>query len=251
MLRKTIYAVLILAGLPMAGARAEGCTLENRACIVENLRLNADKIDTPAWRDQTYRELAKTLAFDGDTEGAIALLPKIQTPDTKAMTIRGIGMAAADNKLSPEQYGDIFTKLRVEANKIDHPPSHAIALTYIAMAQAFAGDNEGAWKTASEMENEALRHKAYGETAEIQAEKGDITSTMKSIASITSLAFRNKAYATVSKIFADSGKLDEALKMAEEIDNPYKKATSLQYILDKQKPREISHSNNENKGDIP
>ena len=38
-----------------------------------------------------------------------------------------------------------------------------IALTYISMAQAFAGDNDAAMKTAAGMDNQALRNKAYGE----------------------------------------------------------------------------------------
>lgn len=246
-----LYILPALAAIMIAGPAHAGCAPENRACIVDSLRKAAGKIETPAWRDQTYRELAKTLAFDGDTDGAIALIEKIENPDTKAMTIRGIGMAAADNKLSKEDYTAVFQKLRAAADKITHPPSYAIALTYIAMAQAFAGDNEGAWKTASEMENEALRHKAYGETAEIQAEKGDYEAVSKSIESITSAAFRNKAYGTVSKILADGGEMESALKAAEAIDNPYKKAEALQYVLDKQKPREIPHLKSKETGTEP
>ena len=236
----------------MAGqAYAGECSIEDRPCVINALRDTAGRIDNPAWRDQTYRELAKTLAFDGDTDGAIALIEKIENPDTKAMTIRGIGMAAADNKLSKEQYGDIFQKLRMAADKITDPPSYAIALTYIAMAQAFAGDNEGAWKTASEMTNDALRHKAYGETAEIQAENGDFEAAMKSISLIESPAYRNKSYETVSKILADRKKLDEALKAAEAVTNPYKRAEALQYVLDAQKPRDISHMKSEKTGIDP
>lgn len=244
MIRKLIYTLsclLIFAAFP-AFAEVKDCTIDNRACVIETLRESADKIENQAWRDQTYRELAKTLAFDGDIDGAIALIPKIQTPDTKAMTIRGIGMAVADNKLPKAQYEDAFKKLREAANPIDYPPSFAIALTYIAMSQAFAGDNEGAWKTAAEMENGALRHKAYGETAEIQAERGDFDAAMKSIGFIDSAAYQNKAYANVSKILADKNMLAEAFKSAQVINNPYKKAESIQYVLDKQKPREIPHT---------
>ncbi|MGB4106891.1 MAG: hypothetical protein WBK55_03750 [Alphaproteobacteria bacterium] len=246
-----LYILSVLPVLIAGPAHAAECAPKDRACIVDSLREAAGQIETPAWRDQTYRELAKTLAFDGDTDGAIVLIEKIENPDTKAMTIRGIGMAAADNKLGHEEYIAVFQKLRAAADKITHPPSYAIALTYIAMSQAFAGDNEGAWKTASEMENEALRHKAYGETAEIQAEKGDYAAASKSIESITSLAFRNKAYGIVSKILADGGKIDAALKAAEAISNPYKKAEALQYVLDKQKPREIPHLKSKETGTDP
>ena len=198
---------------------------------VEALEAEAAKIENKSWRDQTYRELAKTLAADGQTTEAIAIIPKIETPDTKAMTIRGIGMEAADLDLDQASYDALFESLRVHAEKIDHPPSYAIALTYIAMSQAFAGDNMGAWKTASEMENDALRHKAYGETAEIQAEKGDYTAAMKSIGYIESVAFRNKAYALVSKILAGLGQRQNALDAAMPITNPYKKAQAIQRVL--------------------
>ncbi len=251
MLSKAIYGSLILAAAIALPAQAADCTLEDRSCIIGSMLETAKQIETPAWRDQTYRELAKTLAFDGDIDGAITLIEKIETPDTKAMTIRGIGMAAADNKLTKEQYAEIFQKLRTAANKIPHPPSFAIALTYIAMSQAFAGDNDGAWKTAAEMENEALRHKAYAETAEIQAEKGDVAAAMKSIGFIGSVAFKNKSYQTVSKILADKKELDGALKAAQAITNPFKKAESLQYVLDTQKPREVPHSKSEDTGIDP
>lgn len=222
-----------------AQAQAESCDAQNRTCILQVIEAEAAQIDQKAWRDQTYRELAKTKAFEGDMDGALATIDKIETPDTQAMTIRGIGMAAADLKLSQDAYNALFAKLRAKAETITHPPSYAIALTYIAMSQAFAGDNDGAWKTASEMENDALRHKAYGETAEIQAEAGDYAAAMKSITFIDSLAFRNKAYATISKIFANQSLFTEALGAAMKIDNAYKKSSALQYVLDKQKPRDM------------
>ena len=234
--------------LSIQHAQASTCSINDRPCIIENLEETAATIENKSWRDQTYRELAKTLAFDGKNKEAIALIDKIETPDTKAMTIRGIGMAIAESKQSREKYLETFIALRAKAEKITHPPSYAIALTYIAMAQAFAEDNEGAWKTASDMKNDALRHKAYGETAEIQAEKGNFEAAMKSIGFIESEAFRNKAYAIVSKIFTETKNedevpiyLEEALGAAEAISNPYKKAKAIQNILDTQKPREMPH----------
>ena len=218
---------------------AQNCNIEDRPCILKNIETEAAKIENTSWRDQTYRELAKTWAFEGNVDAALAVTDKIETPDTVALTIRGIGMASADLKLPTESYAEIFAKLRSKAETIEHPPSYAIALTYIAMAQAFAGDNDGAWKTASEMENDALRHKAYGETAEIQAETGDSNAAMKSIGFIDSLAFRNKAYATVSKILANRDDFAAALIAAGKIENAYKKAKAMQYVLDRQKPRDV------------
>ncbi|MEM7651134.1 MAG: hypothetical protein AAF204_03505 [Pseudomonadota bacterium] len=224
-----------------AQANAQGtCSSDDRACILNAIEAEAAKIDKKAWRDQTYRELAKAKAFEGDMDGAMAVIDKIETPDTQALTIRGIGMAAADLKLPKEELDAVFGKLRAKSETITHAPSYAIALTYIAMSQAFAGDNEGAWKTASEMENDALRHKAYGETAEIQAEAGDFEAAMKSISFIDSLAFRNKAYALTSKLLANRGQYDNALAAGMKIENAYKKSQALQYVLDKQKPRDVA-----------
>ena len=215
------------------------CEVDDRACVIDELTAEAAKIDNKNRRDQIYREASKTLAFDKKYDEAISLWEKIESPDTKALTIRGIGMAAAENGTSGDALNDVFVKLRAKSETIKHPPSYAIALTYIAMAQAFAGDDEGAWSTAADMENDALRHKAYGETAEIQAEHGKFDAAMKSIGMIDSSAYRNKSYSIVSKILADKGHLAEALKAAQAVTNSYKKANALQYVLDKQKPREL------------
>lgn len=232
--------LFLVPGVKEAWAQQKPCAISDRLCLLESLRIEAEKIDNKSWRDQTYRELAKTYAFDGDTEKALGLIDKIETPDTKAMTIRGIGMAVADRKMPPAQYQPIFAALHEKAKTITHPPSHAIALTYIAMSQAFAGDDEGAWATAAGMDNPALQCKAYGETAEIQAERGDYDSAMKSENFIDDEPYRNKSLNTVSKIFADGGQFESALGAAEKIKNPYMKAQALQYILDRQKPREIA-----------
>lgn len=211
------------------------CGIDNRGCVLKNLRATAKQIEKDEWRDQTLRELAKSYAADGYLDVAISIINDIKTPDTQAMTIRGIGMEIAKLSLPDTQRDAAFVKLRAAAEKIGHPPSYAIALTYIAMGQAFAGDDAGAWKTAGEMENEALRHKAYGETAEIQAEKGNDSAAMHSIGLIKDEAYRNKAYGTISKILADRGLLDQSYKAALAIKNPYLKSQSLQYMLDKQK----------------
>ncbi len=234
-----LSSTIILWAQASAADTFELCDAQDRACIIKMLISSAEKIEQNSWRDQIYRELAKTLAFDGLYDEAIATLEKIENPDTRALTIRGIGMAVAETGINSVPYNDVFFKLRQQANAITHPPSYAIALTYIAMAQAFAGDNEGAWETAADMENEALRHKAYGETAEIQAEKGDFIAAMKSISMIESEAYQNKAYSITSKIFADTALYNDALGAAQKVSNPYKRANALQYILDKQKPREL------------
>ena len=222
-------------------SHAENCNTSDRLCILNSIKTEAATITNQAWRDQTYRELAKTYAFDGFFDKAIKVIDLITTPDTKAMTIRGIGMTIAAQEHTTEEYAESFTALRAEAEKITHPPSYAIALTYIAMAQAFAGDNKGSWDTAAAMKNDALRNKAYGETAEIQAEKGNYNAAHISIQKINSESFRNKAYSIVSGILAANNHYNDAYASALEITNKYKKATALQHLLDAQKPRDVKH----------
>lgn len=211
------------------------CDIADRGCMLDQLGNYAAKIEQKGWRDQTLRELAKSYAADGQIDRAIGLISDISNPDTKAMTIRGIGMELAGLNYTPEQLQREFAKLSAEAPKINHSPSHAIALTYIAMAQAFAGDNEGAWKTAESMENGALRNKAYAETSEVQAEHGQYDTAIKSIGFIDNEPFRNKAYGIIAKIFADRGLLEESYQSALKITNPYNKTQAMQYMLDRQK----------------
>lgn len=217
------------------------CSGTDTACLLPELeRINA-RITEAAWRDQTYRELAKLYMASGQTDQALALIPLVETPDTRAMTIRGIGMEAAKMKLAKPDLDKLFTSLRVEADKIDHPPSLGIALTYIAMSQAFAGDNAGAFATAKSMTNDALRHKAFGENAEIQAARGDLPHALESLAAIDDASFRNKAYGIVSKIFADQKMYDAAIITARKIENTYHQSQAMLYTVAKQvTPDEIT-----------
>ena len=228
-----LFTVTVLGGVPSLSWGKDGtCEISDKLCLMKEIKESADKIENQSWRDKAYRELAKSYTYEGFSDEAIALIAQIKTPDTQAMTIRGIGMAAADSKWpDKKRYDALFKKLTMEAEKIEHPPSHAIAYTYIAMAQAFAGDDAGATKTAKAMTNDALRNKAFGETAEIQAERGDYDAAMASIKEVGSLSFRNKAYTIVSAIFTKRGELDKAYKTAQNIENSYKRAQILQDIV--------------------
>lgn len=215
------------------------CSVTDKACLLSQLEQTAEHIENENWRDKALRELAKSYTYEGREDDAIRLIDKIHNPDTKAMTIRGIGFAAADSKWEKtERYNTLFQKLDGEAKKIDHPPSFGIALTYIAMSQAFAGDDAGATATAAAMENDALRHKAFGESAEIQAERGDFDAAIDSIAHIDDLAFRNKAHLTVAKIFLKKGMKQQAYDTAMKIDNTYMQAEAIQLILNADNPEE-------------
>ncbi len=237
--KMAVIICLFLSGLSFAAnAQENACTIKDRACILQELKENTSKIENTSWRDQTYRELAKTYAFEKEFEQALTIIDLVQTPDIKAMSIRGVGMMLAHYKDEQAELTKKFAKLRVKADSIAHPPSHGIALTYIAMAQAFAGDNEGAWKTTESMKNSALRNKAYGETAEIQAERGDFKSAQTSIQKISSLSFRNKAYEIISKILSDKQLYQDAYDAAKMIENNYKRGQAIQYMLDSQQPRD-------------
>jgi hypothetical protein len=228
---KFLSLLITVMFLPITSASA-ACNSADKLCVMEEIKVNAAAISKKSWRDTTYRELAKSYTHEGHEDKALALIALIERPDTKAMTIRGIGTAAADNKWADKaRYDTLFKNLTLEAEKITHAPSYAIAYTYIAMAQAFAGDDAGAFKTAKSMKNEALRNKAFGESAEIQAERSDYETAMESIAQINSLAFRNKAHGIVAKIFTKQGELEKAYQSASKIDNAYAKAQAFQQIV--------------------
>jgi len=222
-------------------AQEVSCQASDQACLFTELESLTGKIGESRWKDQTYRELTKLLASVKKTEDAIKVIDKINHADTKAMTIRGIGMAAAKTDLSKKEFQDLFHNLKLKAESIEHPQSYAIALTYIAMSQAFAGDDDGAMVTAKSMDNEDLRNKAFGESAEIQAEHGRFDEAMKSIAQIENTSYRDKAHRTISKIFSDRQKYDEAYKSAKAIESSYPKAQAVLYLLSKQiTPKEVS-----------
>lgn len=246
MLKLLITVLVLLLASTTAYAVPEStpsaCSGTDKACLFKLLDDTASSISKTEWRDQTLRELAKLLTHNKQFDAAIGLIAKIQEPDTKAMTIRGIGMAASQDRTATP---DLFVKLRAEAEKISDPPSYAIALTYIAMSQAFAGDNSGAMNTAKTMENSALRNKAYNEAAKIQADRGDFSAASASISAIEDPAFRDKAYATVSGIFADKKKYDQAVAAAGKIVDTYKKSQAILYVLARQiTPKEASFSEN-------
>ncbi len=234
----TTLFFIFIANIALAEAP---CPATDATCQLPRLESLSAKITEASWRDQTYREIAKLYMAHGNADAALALLPKIESRDTRALTIRGIGMEAARLKMPQESLNAIFTALRTEADKIDHPPSHGIALTYIAMAQAFAGDDTGAFATAKSMTNDALRHKAFAESAEIQAERGDLSPALESLAAIDSDSFRNKAHLTVAKIFADKKYYDHAMATVEKITNDYQKSQALLYIMARQiTPAEVT-----------
>jgi len=244
---------------PAANEKIPTCSSNDRDCMMRQIEALTPDIERQEWQDQTYRELAKTYAYDGKTDKAIALIDKIKNPDTKAMTIRGIGMAIASNvarmddmdkamaqpgapagstRASRQQFAATITALKEKAAAIQHGPSQGIAYTYIAMSQAFAGDDDGARATAASMTNAALQSKAYAETAEIEAERGDFANAMKSLSFIQASSFRNKAYDTVSRIFVEKAMIDPAYESASKIDNAYLRSKALQRILNKGNPEE-------------
>ncbi|MBU6235139.1 MAG: hypothetical protein KGQ41_04785 [Alphaproteobacteria bacterium] len=235
------FIVLFLAlstGLYAIEARADCASASDRACVAAKIIADADATKEDPWRDQILRDVAASLTYDDKIDQAIGLIAKIKNPDTKAMTIRAIGMAAAlYGKQNQDQLRAVFEKLAKVAVTIPQPDANAIAFTYIAMSQAFAGMDEDAWATSAKMTNAALRFKAYGETAEIQAERGDLAAAMKSVGFIQSSAFRNKAHANVAGILIKKDMFDEALKAALAIDNPTKRAEVLQSILKAQEDK--------------
>ncbi len=212
------------------------CTGADRVCMISELQSTLPQITEKNWRDIGYRELIKLLALEGRTTEAITLIDQITNPDTQALSIRGIGMAAAEIKLTPQGYTDLFTALRKRANSITPEAPREIAYTYISMSQAFSRLDVEAKETALSIANPALKHKALGEMAEIQAERNDGQAALQTLALIEDAPYRNKASRTIALLLSDRALFNEAYQAARGITNPYLKAEALQYILNKQKP---------------
>lgn len=229
----TLVILALCAGTAHAQEAKKTCAAMDRPCLLKELETLIPSIDNTAWRDQSYRELAKTYAYEGQISKALAIIPKVENNDTRAMTIRGIGMAAASKKLDRAQYSSLWKSLSDEAAKITHAPSRGIAYTYISMSQVFAGDDEAARATASKMENAALRNKAYGEAAEIEADRGDLKNALISLSAIDAPPYRDKQYDIVSRIFLDKALVNEAYECAGKISNSYLRAKAVQRILNK------------------
>lgn len=240
----TIIITIFLMSLPAYAAQQQAkqsCAPDDMDCLLNDLQTVTGQIGDVRWRDQTYREIAKLLAHEKKNDEAIALIDKIVSPDVKSMTIRGIGMAAADTDLTREQFDDLWTKLLAEAHKIDSPASYAVAINYISDAQAQSGDNEAAMKTALALDNQEMRNKALYDCAKIQADRAQLDASMASIGAIDDPGFRDKGYRDISKIYADNKTFDMAVKAADAIENSYQKAQSVLYILAKQiTPEEVS-----------
>lgn len=240
---RIIVLLLILMASGSKPSHADpDCAGADQTCLLDLLDRDATAIPEQDWRDSTYRELAKLLARKGEEDKAVALLDKIKTPDTKAITIRGIGMNAAQFvKLTKEQYDALFAALTSKANSMRDLPSQAIALNYIAESQATAGDDAGSLKTALAMKNEEMRNKALYDSSKAQAAAGRIDALEAGINAINQVPFRDKARRTASQIRADAKDYDGALHLANEIENAYQKAQAVLYILVRQiSPEEVS-----------
>lgn len=238
------YTFILCAGIMAAPSPARAlvlppellCNAADTLCVLRAAAQQAASIREDKWRDQTLRDIAMQFAEANHPQDAYPLIGRITNPDTKAMAIRGIGMGVAKYAATTtkDEYDAIFTQLAKEAETIGHEGARAIAYTYIAMAQAFAGLDDAATKTAAAMTNQALRNKAFGESAEIQAERGDIDAAMASIRHIDDAAFRDKAHQTTAMIFIKEEAYAKALDMAARIGDPYKKTLVMVAIADAQ-----------------
>jgi hypothetical protein len=227
-----IISMMIISGHTLA-QEVKQCQVEDHACLFSIIETEAESMTESRWRNQAYRDLAVSYIMEGKINSAVGLVDKIDNPDTQAMTIRAMGMAVALHQdLDDAQYRVIFQKLDEKAATIKDEGAKDVAYTYIAMAQAFAELDDDATKTTENMTNPALKHKAFGETAEIQAERGEYDLAMQSINAIDSIAFKNKALGIVSGIFVKKEQYDRALSTAMQITNSAKKISAIQKIID-------------------
>jgi hypothetical protein len=214
------------------------CQINDKLCVMDQIKKTAFTIDNKDKRNKTLANLTKSYTQIGFESKGLALIDDISSYDMKATAIRNIGMTAAFSKWRTaegyrdrQRYKNLFARLKSEAEQIKHPPSYAIAYTYIAMAQAYAHDYAAADTTAVNMKNDALRHKAYAEIAEIQAKRDQFDKTMVTISKIDSDSYQDKIYGRVARIFSERNMIENAYKTAEKIGNPFARTQVLQAIL--------------------
>lgn len=216
---------------PYALSQQINCDRENTRCLYDSLLQITEDIDNTNWKDQTYKEFSVLLTASNEPDQAINVIKLINNPDTKAMAIRANAMAITEHAFYQKKYSQLFENLITAANTIEHLPSKSIAYTYIAIAQAIAGDFNSALSTALSMENESLKNKALAEISELTAQRNQFNETVQALSSIQTSHYRDKASLNVSKIFSDNNKYDQAMKIMAMINSPYQKSQSLLTII--------------------
>lgn len=230
----TIFIAAILTGIGTSGSQAqqeETCAHDAVDCRLTEVENTIAEIESDRWRDSAYREIAKLHAAHQSYDQALAVIDRITSPDTQALTLRGIAMEIAANEERQETQDALFKRLHKRAEQINHPPSYHIALSYIAMGQAYADDLEGALATSTMIDNVSLRNKAYGETAEIMALEGDIEAIQQSLSLIVDDAFAAKSGRLISRILLENGFDEEAYEIALNIKDSYQKSQALLFLL--------------------
>ncbi|MBI1326758.1 MAG: hypothetical protein GC136_03850 [Alphaproteobacteria bacterium] len=209
------------------------CAVVDNACMAKYMAELAKVIQEKDWHDKVLREAAKFMTAAGMWQESLNLIPQIYNEDTKAMTIRGIGMALADKNLQQPELIAAFEKLMQAATTITTEASNAVAVTYVAMGQAEAGLGDEALKTAALMTNAALRNKAYGEIAETHAKKAHFADIPKALAKIDDLSFKDKYAHRCVEVLTSSHHIEQAVETAKLISDPYKKASALGLVLER------------------
>lgn len=221
------------APAPAATIPQFNCTADDNACMAKYMADLANVIKEKDWHDKVLREAAKFMTAAGMWQESLKLIPQIYNDDTKAMTIRGIGMALANQDPKTPELVAAFNKLMEAATTIVTEASNAVAVTYVAMGQAEAGLGDEALKTAAQMTNAALRNKAYGEIAETHAKKNNLAEIKKALVKIDDASFKDKYGHRCVEVLTASGHKNEAVEVAKMITDPYKQADALGLVLER------------------
>ena len=105
------------------------------------------------------------------------------------------------------------------ARSIDNAGLRAWALRYIVVAQAEAGDMDGAFATARSIDDAWYRAGALGDIAEAQAEAGDMDGAFATARSIDDAWYRAGALGDIAEAQAEAGDMDGAFATARSIDD--------------------------------
>lgn len=242
-LHALLFSLGLIIGFFPAALRAQGfedqeiyqdystCAQDDFDCVLLKLQADMQSIPYQPWRDQTMRDMASLMTEQGRPNMAIRLIPEIQNPDTKAMTIRSIAVALADTTLSTDEKSAIYKTLIKEAQAMTHEPSQQIALRYIAKGQALSLFDDESRNTVMMITNPSQRDKAFAEIAEVQAKHGFTSRAIKTVKTIESESYRDQVYGNLTTILAKAGDFKAATSVSGLIKAPYNRTQALMAVV--------------------
>ena len=222
----------------IAWAQAEAGDLDGVFATVRVALSAAQGIDDAEGRAEVLCNIAwaqaEAQAQAGDLDGAFATVQTIDDAGERVRALVGIASARAQAGDSSSARGAFAAALSIAQNMDDESYragalSRARALSYIARAQARAGDLDGAFATARTIDAHDGWAEAWSAIASTQAEAGDVDGALSTVRTIDGGYEHSWALHAIAKAQAEAGDVDGALSTARRIYFAQGRAKSLSF----------------------